>query len=66
MDALDDLPFLQLGLGNAADAHRAEVGVTRLDAAKAAKVFVTLGENETVLNGWLSLGLEVWVRILRA
>ena len=42
MDALDDLPFLQLGLGNAADAHRAEVGVTRLDAAKAAKVFVAL------------------------
>lgn len=40
MDALDDLPFFQLGLGHSTDAVCSEVRVARLDASQAAKVLV--------------------------
>ena len=39
VDALDDLVLLHLGLGDAADARGAKVGVARLDAPEAAQVF---------------------------
>lgn len=40
--ALDDLALLELGLGHAAHAVRAEVGVPGLDALQAAQVLVAL------------------------
>ena len=47
MDTLNDLALLELALGHATDACRAEVGVTRLNATQAAQVLVT----------WTKIGL---------
>ena len=47
MDTLNDLALLELALGHATDACRAEVGVTRLNATQAAQVLVT----------WTKMGL---------
>ncbi len=53
MDAFHDLALLELGLGHAADAHRAEVCVTCLNATQATKVFVPLRENKENEKPWI-------------
>ncbi len=55
VDAFDDLPLLQLGLGHPADAVGGEVGVPGLNAAQATEVLVAL---------LLPLGDQVGVRYL--
>ena len=49
VDALHDLPFFKLRLRDAADAHRAEVGVTGLNTTQATKVLVPLWKNESYI-----------------
>lgn len=52
MNALHNLSLLQLCLGNSANAVRAEIGVSRLDATQAAQVLVA---------GFLPLGDEIGI-----
>jgi len=53
VDAFHDSPVLQLGLGHAADAVRAEVGIPGLNASQAAQILVAL---------FLPFGDQVFVR----
>jgi len=52
VDTFNNPPLFQLVLRHAADAIRCKVGVSSLDATKAAEVFITL---------LLPLGNQVWV-----
>lgn len=76
VDALDHFALFQLGLGNAANAVGAKVGVSRLDASEAAQVLVALllpfGDQvlvgyvlvETVLVQLLADGVALVVEIV--